>query len=117
MTFLGGIATHSTNAPGGMIVSITPSPSYKTRIGTGSITSDVITATVTGGTSPYTFAVTYVSGDSLTVNTPAAAASTFTTSLTKGTAKTGYYRFTATDAAAATANAITEITLEAPGNL
>ena len=113
MTFMAIIGATSLNSPGGIRVTVTPDPSYKTRVGTGSITSDAISATVTGGTGPFVWAVTYVSGNSYTINSPAASATTFTTNLISGTYKSGAYQFTVTDSLLATANSVTEVTMEA----
>lgn len=103
--------------PGAITVTVSPDPSYKARVGTGSITSDTISASVTGGTGPYVWAVTYVSGDSYTINSPALSATTFTTNLAGGIYKVGNYRFAVTDSLSATANAVAEVALEATGIL
>lgn len=73
------------------------------RSNAGSVTSSAAVAVASGGTSPYTYAWTKVSGDTFTVTSPTAASTTFSTSLTNGQTKSGVYRCTATDAASATA--------------
>jgi hypothetical protein len=94
-------------------VSISPTSIFSTRVGNGSLTSTSATGTGAGGTGGYTYAWTYVSGDSYTINSPSAAATTFTTSLIVGIPKSGTYRCTVTDSSSATANATIVVQMEA----
>jgi hypothetical protein len=73
------------------------------RAGPGSVTTNSVTVTPTGGTSPYTYAWANVEGDAATVNSPTAATTTFTHSLTlPAPTKSGVYECTVTDNVAAT---------------
>lgn len=93
-------------------ISISPSSLYNSRLGSGSLTSPPATGTGSGGTGPYTYAWTYVSGSSFTINSPGLASTTFTTSLTAGQLKSGVYRCTVTDSLSATASATITVDLE-----
>jgi len=75
------------------------------RFGSGSVTTDTATATPTGGTGPYTYLWSYVSGDAgLSANTGTSAATNWTGSITAlGQDKTAVWRVTVTDSLAATA--------------
>lgn len=106
---LGAIVATGGSAPS---VSIAPSPLYDSRTGGGSITSSIATATATGGAGGYSYAWTYVSGDALTVSSPAASSTTFSTTLLSGQTKTAVYRCTVTDAASATGFDDLTVTLE-----
>lgn len=97
--FLGILAAQS--APLSVVVS--PTSLYKSRVGNGSITSDPATGSASGGTPGYTYAWTYVSGSSYTINSPSSAATTFTTTVSVGSSKTGTYRCTVTDGVGGTA--------------
>lgn len=84
--------------PSPFSVSINPFNAYGDRLGRGSVTTDAVTATVTGGTGPFTYAWAYVSGDSFTINSPTSATTTYTGSITVlGQSKYGVYRCTVTD--------------------
>lgn len=93
-----------------LTVTVSPGYLYKSRTGTGSITSNVDTGSGAGGVAPYTYAWTYVSGDSYTINSPASAATTFTTAVSSGATKSGVYRCTVTDSASTTAH--TDVTID-----
>jgi hypothetical protein len=88
-------------ATGGMTVSISPS-----ELDTGSavtpMTSATATATPSGGTGPYTYSWTRISGDTFTINSSTAAATTMTASVAPGHIKAGTYRCTVTDSTAGT---------------
>jgi hypothetical protein len=75
------------------------------RLGSGAVTTNATTVTPTGGTGPYTYAWSLVSGDTFTVNSPTAATTTFTTGLTTGQDKSAVYRCTVTDSLLAEATA------------
>lgn len=100
----------TSGGPVGILIS--PDPSYDSRIGSGSLTSSAVTGTAIGGTAPYTYAWTYVSGSSYTINSPASAATTFTTNLSATQLKSGVYRCTVTDAFLSTASADVTVELE-----
>lgn len=83
----------------------TASPSSLSTSGTGTpLTTASTTVTPTGGTSPYTYAWTRISGStSITANTASAASTTFTgASLASGTTYSAVFRCTVTDNVAAT---------------
>ena len=90
-----------------------PSDVYSSRSGAGSLTSAASSGTATGGTPGYTYAWTYVSGNSYTIDSPASNSTTFTTTLSAGQLKSGVYRLTVTDAASATVQADVTIDMEA----
>lgn len=79
--------------------SISPPNLYK--FGSGTITSDPATCVAQGGSAPYTYAWTYVSGQSYTINSPSSATTTFSTIISTGVLKSGVYRCTVTDARSA----------------
>lgn len=71
---------------------------------TGTATTDAITFTANGGTGPYTWAYTLVSGDTFTVTSPAASSTTFSANIVGiGNSKSATYTVTATDSLSATA--------------
>jgi hypothetical protein len=67
-------------------------------------TSAAITATATGGTGPYSYAWTYVSGDTPTINSPSSATTTIRSATTDpdGGETAGVIRVTATDSSSPT---------------
>jgi hypothetical protein len=74
--------------------------------GNATATTSATTATPTGGTGPYTYAVQYVSGDTATVNSPTSATTTFTRSVFMNPGdpqvnRSGLYRFEVTDSLSA----------------
>ena len=95
-------------------ISISPDPLQTTISGGGSVTSGAATATASGGAGGYTYAWTYVSGDSFTINSPTSASTTFTTTLVSGGYKLGDYRCTVTSAGA-TASADIQVIFESLG--
>jgi len=82
-------------------ISISPSSLYQGRVGSGSVTTAAATGTASGGAGGYSYAWTYVSGNSYTINTPSSASTTFTTTLIAEQFKSGEYRCTVTDSASA----------------
>jgi hypothetical protein len=79
---------------------------FGSRLGTGSVTTNSVTVTESGGTGPYTYAWAYVSGDAgFSANSPTAATTTFTGSITAlGQDKIAVWRCTVTDSLLATAS-------------
>lgn len=75
------------------------------QVGTGTLTTDAVTVTPSGGTGPYTYAWAYVSGyASFTTNSPTSATTDWTGTLsTPGQERSATYRCTVTDSLAATA--------------
>jgi hypothetical protein len=96
-----------------LTISISPASIANLRSGAGSITSDPATGTGAGGSGGYTYAWTYVSGDSYTINSPSSASTTFTTTLAAEELKTGTYRCTVTDSLSNTASNTIVVELEA----
>lgn len=85
------------------------SPASRSTVGsTASLTSDAVTATAAGGTAPYSYAWTKLSGGAVTANSPAAATTTFTAaSMGIGESRTAYFLCTVTDAATDTVTTAT----------
>jgi len=85
-----------------MSASASPTTIYKSGPGADQTTAST-TVTVSGGVSPYTYAWTLVSGDTLTVNSPTAATTTFTkTGLPPFGGVEATYRCTVTDSTGGT---------------
>lgn len=80
-------------------------------IGPGTALTGTVTATVSGGTGPYTYAWTKVSGTTLTLSAPASATTSFERVLGNGELVSAIYRVTATDSLSATASAAIGVTL------
>lgn len=98
------------NAP--LSIFISPSSLYTSRVGAGSLTSAAATGIASGGAGGYTYAWTYVSGDSYSITAPAAAATAFSTNLAAEQFKSGVYRCTVTDSLMATAFADITVDME-----
>ncbi len=98
-----GVAGSSNTVSGTLAASAAPSAISKTDSGS-SITTASTTVTATGGTSPYTYAWTRISGSTLiTADSASAATTTFTgTPLVNNTTYDAVFRCTVTDSAAAT---------------
>ncbi|CAB4153242.1 Tip attachment protein J [uncultured Caudovirales phage] len=91
------------------------SPSSVSVSGTAAtLVTSSATVTATGGTSPYTYAWTRLSGSTLiTATTPSAATTTFTgATLTSGTTVTAVFRCTITDNVAATKTVDVNVSIE-----
>jgi hypothetical protein len=104
---------YGTAASGPLAITISPSSLYNIFSGTGTVTSDPATGTATGGSGGYSYAWTFLSGNSYTINNPFTATATFSTFLTAGQFKSGNYRCTVTDSSSATAFADIQVDLEA----
>jgi hypothetical protein len=91
----------SRTASGGLTVSISPT-SLNTDFAGTPITSAGATATPSGGTATYSYAWTKVSGDTVTINSPTSATTTFTAAVIAGHSKAATYRCTVTDSTAGT---------------
>jgi hypothetical protein len=64
-----------------------------------SATTPLTSAAITGGTAPYTWAWSLLSGDpSITINSPSSNSTSFTATLSPGESKTGAFKLTVTDA-------------------
>ena len=82
---------------------ITPDSLSKSNLPVGAATSNRATGNVTGGTGPFTFAWTQVSGDIFTINSPTDDNTTFSTTGVSGQEKSGIYKLTVTDTGAGNA--------------
>lgn len=91
---------------GGMTVVV--SPSFNNVVGNGSQTTAPFTATPTGGTGPYTYAWSQVSGDlSITIGSPTSATTQFSATITSSDYIVGTFVCQVTDSGALVANSNT----------
>lgn len=95
-----------------LAINISPGGIYTSRVGSGSLTSAVDTATASNGVPGYTYAWTYVSGNSFTISAPSSAATVFSTTLPGSMYRSGTYRCTVTDSLGATARGDVLIEME-----
>jgi hypothetical protein len=97
------VATVTGAASGGALVATINRPAVSgNRSGPGTATTGSVTVTASGGTGPYTYAWTNVSGETFTVTSPTAASTTFSITVAADDVKTAEYRCTVTDSLAAT---------------
>lgn len=73
-----------------------------TRVGAGSVTSATVTVTASGGTSPYTYAWTKISGDAITATLSTSATTAFSGTVALGETLTAQFECEITDSVAAT---------------
>ena len=100
-------STFSTLSASANVGSVTGSGSTGVPGANISVTTGSVTVTPSGGSAPYTYAWTNVSGTTATVNSATSATTTFTRNAAGsngGTNYTGVYRCTVTDSAARTAS-------------
>lgn len=84
---------------------------FGTRSGLGSVTTNSVTCVPAGGTFPYSFQWTYVSGNTFTINSQTSATTSFTTTVNIAQTKTADYRCTVTDSLGATASATVNVSV------
>ena len=97
------VATVTGAASGGALVAtLNRSAVTGNRSGAGTVTTGSVTVTASGGTGPYIYAWTNVSGDTFTVTSPTAATTTFSITVAVEEVKLAQYRCTVTDSLAAT---------------
>lgn len=82
-------------------VTISDTNAFVLSAALGVLTTNSVTVTASGGTAPYTYAWTRVSGDIVTINAAAAATTTFSGDPGVGGSLSGIYKCTVTDAVAA----------------
>ena len=90
--------------------SVSASPAYVLARGSGTVATDPITATPSGGTPGYTYAWVYSGGDgSVTPVSPTSATTTFNATVASGDDKIAYYTCNVTDSASnmASSNTVT----------
>jgi hypothetical protein len=78
-----------------LLVSINPTSAY--GVGTGTPNTNNVTAGVSGGTAPYTYSWTRLSGDIFTVSAATSATTRFSISVGINDIKTAVYKCTVTD--------------------
>jgi len=89
-------------AAAGLVAFITPNPSAS-NTPPGSATSPLTTCNVNGGTPPYTFLWSKVSGDDISISSTTDQSVTFSASGSNGEIKTATYKCVVTDDVAANA--------------
>lgn len=88
------------------------SGTYGSFSGSHSVVSNSTTAIITGGVAAYTYAWSYVSGDSgIAANSASAATTTFSKTLAVGTETSAVFQCLVTDANGATATCFVTVTL------
>jgi hypothetical protein len=79
-------------------VTITPGIAYGARLGAGTVDTNSVTASASGGTGPYTYLWEYISGDTeINVITPTVATVVFRATVGIGDIFNATFRVTATD--------------------
>lgn len=106
----GTIATQNTNvatvtntASGGALVATLDKAAVSgSRSGAGTVTTGSVTVTASGGTGPYTYAWTRVTGETFTPTAATSATTAFQITVAAEDVKTAQYRCTVTDSLSAT---------------
>lgn len=93
------------------VVAISPAVAEIISAGFGPLTTNSVTVTPSGGTAPYTYAWSFVSGDTVTINSPTSATTTFTGDPVGYSVLSSVYRCTVTDNAAADASVTVGISI------
>lgn len=92
-------ATEAAAGSGGLVITLSASAATGSRVGFGVVTTNAVTVSATGGTAPYTFTLTKVSGDtvSYTLSGSDDETVTFSEAMSAGTDFTAQYKWTAED--------------------
>lgn len=92
-------ATEAAVGSGGLVLTLSAPSAVGERDGVGVVTSNAVVVTVTGGTAPYTYAVTLVSGDAIDNNhtLPTSNTVTFSQFVASGGSLSAIYRWDVTD--------------------
>lgn len=101
---------------GGSTFTLSVTPASVFASGSGTINTNLATATPTGATGSVTYSWTYVSGDVLTVINPTGASTAFQGTVGAGNPeRNAVYRCTGTDSASNTASDTVDVTLSYDG--
>lgn len=95
---------------GSLTLSVTPS-ALETDSFASPITTDGALATPSGGLAPYTYVWAKLSGDNITVNSPASASTSFTGSVPADSTRSAIFRCTCTDSLGTSAHGDITVTL------
>lgn len=105
----------STSPPPSLTVNITPVAVWNSGPA-GTVTTPSATAGVSGGTGPYTYAWSRVSGDTFTVTSPTAATTTFSASVgVVNSTKIATYKCTVTDSLGVTGSDTVDVEVDYNG--
>lgn len=94
-------------ASGTLTATLDTSYVFGTGVEGSSVTTDTVTVTPSGGTGPYSYLWTKVSGDTFTPTDETAASTAFTSTFSGDTVETGVYAVTVTDSTPGTPLSIT----------
>lgn len=102
---IAAVVTFGSSSTASFLVSTNPPNVYSSGAGGGTQTTSAMTAAISGGTAPYTYSWSIVSGDSITITSPTAGSTTFSGSVPFGGTLFAVVRVTVTDANGATSQA------------
>ena len=97
---------------GALTASVSPVYAYATSATAGTLITNSVTVTPSGGTGPYTYAWAKFSGDTFTISAPTSATTTFSVTLGSGGFADATYRCTVTDSLAATYSVDVSVTAQ-----
>ncbi len=96
------VAATAAASGGALSASVLPTYAYGDRIGAGSVTTNAVSVSASGGTAPYTYAWAKKSGaGTMVANSPTAAITDFEGTLLAGAVRSQIWTCTVTDSAAA----------------
>ena len=107
------VATEAVVGSGGLVVSLSEPAATASRVGRGLATTNAVAASATGGTGPYTYTLTNVSGETISnaITGTDSEIVTFSQILAAGDYLTAEYRWTAEDSLGATGSKTFTVTL------